>query len=800
MVVFKCKMCGGDLHPDNISKITVCDYCGSSQTVAVGDDEKKIQLFNRANRLRLLCDFTGAATVYENIISEFPDEAEGYWGLLLCKYGIEYVDDPLTKKKIPTCHRSSFDSIMSDSDFESVMGFADPESRGCYRSEAEKIEELRKAIIEISGKEKPYDIFICYKETDNNGNRTIDSVIAQDVYKELTGLGYRVFFSRISLEDKIGLQYEPYIFAALNSARIMLVFGTDYEYFNAVWVKNEWSRFLQLIAKGEKKHLIPCFKGIDAYDLPKEFLSLQAQDMGKIGAVQDLIYGIEKLLSVDISQNKAQSSKNSAYQTDALVFLKRGNMALEDADWPSALQFFENALNSEPENAYAYVGKALAEQKYSSFEDLCDSESSVTENPNIRWALKFASDDYREYINACIYNANKKREEAIETEKQNMERLRLEQEYFEKMQQEARRERFEIAEKLKKHMADGFFLVNNGSIIGADGEYNYDFSEIISLSSGTPTAFLKADGTVLCVGDNEYGECDNSGWTDIISVESGNNFVVGLTSEGFCVAKGFNWYNQCAVFDWENIIAVACGKNHTVGLKQDGTAVAVGKNDYGQCELSSWTDIAAVFCGDDFTVGLKKDGTVVAQGYNYHGQCNVTGWRDILTVSCGDDFTVGLKKDGTVVATGNNTFGQCDVARWSNVLSVSCGYQHCVGIKFDGTAVACGNNSDAQCELSSWQNVVSIMALDFVTYGISADGRVLSTWKHDNLSAVRLFDDLYNLDAERQTKTPSRTEIIRAEQSKRMRLREMGLCQHCSARFTGFFVKKCPNCGRIKDY
>ena len=33
----------------------------------------------------------------------------------------------------------------------------------------------------------------------------------------------------------------------------MLVFGTDYEYFNAVWVKNEWSRYLSLIKNGAKK-------------------------------------------------------------------------------------------------------------------------------------------------------------------------------------------------------------------------------------------------------------------------------------------------------------------------------------------------------------------------------------------------------------------------------------------------------------------------------------------------------------------------------------------------------------------
>ena len=57
------------------------------------------------------------------------------------------------------------------------------------------------------------------------------SVIAQDVYDALTTKGYRVFFSRITLEDKLGTEYEPYIFAALNSAKVMLAFGTSYDYY-----------------------------------------------------------------------------------------------------------------------------------------------------------------------------------------------------------------------------------------------------------------------------------------------------------------------------------------------------------------------------------------------------------------------------------------------------------------------------------------------------------------------------------------------------------------------------------------
>ncbi len=46
-------------------------------------------------------------------------------------------------------------------------------------------------------------VSICYKETDDCGERTEDSVLAQDIYDALTGKGRNVFFSRISLEDRL---------------------------------------------------------------------------------------------------------------------------------------------------------------------------------------------------------------------------------------------------------------------------------------------------------------------------------------------------------------------------------------------------------------------------------------------------------------------------------------------------------------------------------------------------------------------------------------------------------------------
>lgn len=392
MVVIKRKMCGGDLVLAEGRPVAECEYCGSLQTVPVLDDEKKLIQFERAERLRKQCEFDKAAGIYETIVADFRQGAEAYWGLVLCKYGIEYVDDPASGKKIPICHRSSFSSIMDDSDFEQVLENADPIARKVYREEAKQIEELRKGIVEVSQKEAPYDIFICYKETDLNGERTLDSVLAQDIYDALTEKGYRVFFSHITLEDKLGQEYEPYIFAALNSAKLLLAIGTDYEHFNAVWVRNEWGRFLKLMETDKTKHLIPCFKSIDAYDMPKEFSKLQAQDLGKVGAIQDLLRGVDKLIAPTAVAATAPQC------ADVAELLAMGNNALAQGEWEVASGRFDLALMADPKCAQAHLGKLMSERKCKKRANLAKSKKKLESSGRFKEAMAYADDALKQEL------------------------------------------------------------------------------------------------------------------------------------------------------------------------------------------------------------------------------------------------------------------------------------------------------------------------------------------------------------------------------------------------------------------
>ena len=395
MAVLKCKLCGGTLRFVPGDTVCECEYCGTRQTLPKIDGEQRAKLYERAERFRRANEFDKAEALYEELLNGDDTDAEAYWCLVLCRWGVEYVEDPGTKKRVPTVNRAQFTSVFDDEDYQSALKYADPPQRELYRQEAEALNGIQKEILAVSQKEAPFDVFICYKETDGQGRRTPDSVLATDVYHRLTNEGLRVFFSRITLEDKLGTAYEPYIFAALNSAKVMVALGTKPEYFNAVWVKNEWSRYLKLVKEsGGKKTLVPAYKDMDPYDLPKEFSHLQALDMGKLGFMQDLVHGIKKLIGEN-RQNTASENGRQTAGKDVAPLVKRVFLFLEDGDFNEAAAYCERILDLEPENALAYLGKLMADLHVKKRTELASLNEPFDDNKNYGKAVRFADEALR---------------------------------------------------------------------------------------------------------------------------------------------------------------------------------------------------------------------------------------------------------------------------------------------------------------------------------------------------------------------------------------------------------------------
>ena len=263
------------------------------------------------------------------------------------------------------------------------------------------------------------------------------------------------------------------------------------------------------------------------------------------------------------------------------------------------------------------------------------------------------------------------------------------------------------------------------------------WNNLTSISTGGEHALsrhivgLQANGSVVAVGSNDYGECETNSWKNVIAIYTGENYTVGLKNDGSVCAVGDNQYGQCEVRTWRNITAISIGASHTVGLHANGTVTAVGDNTFGQCNVDKWTKIIAISASRNHTVGLRVDGTVVACGDNQYGQCDVRLWTKVSAICTSYVHTVGLVANGMVLATGNNQYGQCEVKSWRNVSSIYASSDHTVGLHADGTVVACGSNDHGQCNTRGWENIMEIYTYYRSTVGLKWNGQVVATGFND---------------------------------------------------------------------
>ena len=378
MIVYKCKMCNGNLDMSTPRKLVKCSYCDTYQTVPSVIDENKADMVNRANKYRQNGEFDRAMSIYEMILREDAGDPEIHWSIVLCKFGVEYVEDPATGHMVPTINRTQAHSILQDSDYQNAIGIAEPDAKQYYMTEADKIDTIQRSIWRIAQDSEDYDVFISYKELGPDGQRTNSSMIAQRLYDQLTQAGIKTFFSRISLADKIGNEFEPYIFSAINSAKVMLVLGTDKDEFNAPWVKNEWSRFRKLAMKDSHKRLIPCFREITIEDLPDELQPFQAKDMNKEGYDQEILEIVKDLVS------KLKASESVLKETDAEKLMKNGETYIVLKDFETAEMIFRDLCAKEPEDYRVWWGRIRSVTK-----DLTDTDALKKHSGDLKIWMDF---------------------------------------------------------------------------------------------------------------------------------------------------------------------------------------------------------------------------------------------------------------------------------------------------------------------------------------------------------------------------------------------------------------------------
>ena len=773
MAIIKCKMCGGDIEISADKTFGTCEYCGSTMTLPKTDDDQRLSLFNRGTHLRRNGEFDKAAAIYERLIGENDADAEAHWNLLLCRYGIEYVQDPASGERIPTCHRASFDSILNDVDYQAARKYSDGVARSLYEKEALRIANLQKDILAISQKETPFDVFICYKESDENGKRTKDSALAQDIYYQLTDAGYKVFFARITLEDKLGQEYEPYIFAALHSAKVMVVVGTKPEYLNAVWVKNEWSRYLALMRTDRSRLLIPCYRDMDPYDMPEELSMLQSQDMGKIGFIQDLIRGVKKVVDAAKPQEAVTETVKETVVvhneggSNVQALLDRGQMALEDGEWSKADEFFEQVLNQDARCGAAYLGKFLARVQCRSAKVYADAyiEDVKADAPNEKNADACEPDEA--FIAACV---GKYTVPGILSGEKIRQMLEFDLEYCEAsslyaLRAEEAQEQFAADKELMratKYASSEAKTITEDipqtlDTLRADAQKRED-AEKARITADYRKFLTETEAKLEKEHPQRLKEAEEAKKAEvnrqrqakaavkkagiIAGVAAAMIALVLVTVNVIIPAVNYSKAEKLlAAGDYGNAIAAfaALGdyKDAAERIPQTEDAkieAQKAQKAYAEAEkrLTAGDYDSAIAAFEK--LGDYEDASERAtQAKATKASQNAQNYADAESLQ-----TQGKSAEAAIVfgkLAGYKDAHERGLALWNDIAkrdSIDAGRAHTIGLKTDGTVVAVGYNNHGQCNVSDWTDIVAISAGNTHTVGLKANGTVVAVGNNAN--------------------------------------------------------------------
>lgn len=451
VLVNTCENCGGKLEIID-EKHAFCPFCESEYFFKDDRSDALNIALNRAKMKRLDNDFDGSITEYKLVLKDNPEDAEAYWGLVLSTYGIEYVEDPRTKKMIPTCRRTIIRDILDDENYKKALEYSEHEQREQYEKNAVVISRLQKKIKRQLEDEEDYTVFLSFKSANEDGTPTRERYIARKIYDELTKRGIKTFFSEITLKNRIGEDFEPIIFKALYSCKYFILVATSEENINATWVKNEWSRFRDRITD---ENLTDCcfavFGDIPVSKLPafirKQGINLAKYPAGgyeieiadalalKLGLINRNSESDEIRQQLE-EQKRAQReleerlrsvtstprNENHSSTPSTATYHKRAEQELLAKNFSGAQSYYNKILDIDPENAYAWLGLFYVDLKMvpetlklrTKYSDIDDFISCVKAN---RALIESTKKKY--YINACRYATDSQKKD-IESIKQKL--------------------------------------------------------------------------------------------------------------------------------------------------------------------------------------------------------------------------------------------------------------------------------------------------------------------------------------------------------------------------------------------
>lgn len=273
---------------------------------------------------------------------------------------------------------------------------------------------------------------------------------------------------------------------------------------------------------------------------------------------------------------------------------------------------------------------------------------------------------------------------------------------------------------------------------------------------------LQADGTVLCWGDDSFGQLGNGdvlfndllvpqrvlGLTDAVAVESGDYFACALSGTGGVICWGNNQNGELGGASVElssaspltvsgitTAVQLSVGSDHACALLTDQTVQCWGNNDVGQLgngstvdantpvAVSGLTGAIAVHAGVSMSCAILADNSVRCWGANGNGQLGngttldsavpvvVSGLANVNALAIGTSHVCALQTGGTVACWGSNAGRQ-----FGNVNFVD---------PFSSIPVAATSVTGVQALAAGFQHNCALLSSGEVTcWGLSYNGEM----------------------------------------------------------------------------
>ena len=231
-------------------------------------------------------------------------------------------------------------------------------------------------------------------------------------------------------------------------------------------------------------------------------------------------------------------------------------------------------------------------------------------------------------------------------------------------------------------------------------------------AGGYHSLLLKSDGSLWAMGNNGEGELGDGTYgtapyyatnrpelivaSNVTAIAAGGSHSLFLKSDGSLWVMGNNQYGQLGDGTYNNtnrpeqivatnVTAIAAGGLHSLFLKSDGSLWAMGDNQSGELGDGTYntvkpfgtnqpqqivaTNVTAIAAGGLHSLFLKSDGSLWAMGDNYYGQLgdgtyNQTNQPEqivatnVTAIAAGEYHSLLLKSDGSLWAMGDNGYGE----------------------------------------------------------------------------------------------------------------------------------------------